>query len=161
MNWSRVARRALALGVAAFAFSSCAAEPAVAVPTPLKGSSQTLVVQGEYAPIALERVDGLSFDKGKVIVHGPSSTVTIDVPPVAEAAEPIRHWALVTEGEAAGKRALTFTHETTLEDFTIELPKSDSRVHYGVLSGKAGNDVMVLAWGADSRSYSCYVTIAH
>jgi len=129
------------------------------VPVSLKGSSETLVVRGEYAPLALDRVEGLSFDKGKVIVRGSSSTVTLDIPAATAAAEPIRHWALVTEGEAGGKRALTFIHDTTLDDFTIELPKSEAQLHYGVLSGKEGEEVMVLAWGTNSRSYSCYLTI--
>lgn len=159
MNWLCGSHRALALGVAFFTFSSCTAEPVGAVPVPLKGSSRTMIVQGEYSPIALDRVDGLSFDKGKVIVHGPSSDVTVDVPATTEAAEPVRHWALVTEGEAGGRRALTFTHDMTLDDFTIELPRSDAQLYYGVLSGKAGDEMMVLAWGSGSRSYSCYLTI--
>jgi hypothetical protein len=143
-------------GASLLALSACSPAP-IQGPVAINGSSRTLAVHGECTPIALDRVDSLTVDGGKVVVHGSAKNVTLGLPASVAAPEPDRHWALVTDGVAAGKRALTFTHDTTLDDFTIELPPGDADIHYGVLAG----DVMVLAWGTGSRSYSCVLTIAH
>jgi hypothetical protein len=128
-------------------------------PAAIEGSSQTLVVRGQYAPLAIERVDRLAVENGKVVARGGAESAPVPVPATADTARPNRRWALITEGLADDKRRLTFTHEESLDDFTIELPPSDAAIHYGVFSGSAGDDVMVLAWGEGSRSYSAYVTI--
>ena len=49
--------------------------------------------------------------------------------------------------------------ETSLDEFTIELPASEAPVRYGGLSGRDGNDVLVLAWGEGSRSFHADLTI--
>lgn len=127
----------------------------------LTGSSQTLAVRGEYASVALDRVDALTIDGGKLrlLVRGGSNSVTLDPPASADPAQPNRHWALVTESTNGGKRVVTFTHDMSLDDFTIELPPSDADLHYGALASRTGGDVLVLAWGANGRSYWGYVSI--
>ena len=55
---------------------------------------------------------------------------------------------------------MTFTHETTLDDFTLELPASDAPLRYGSLAGTNGDDVLVFAWGENSQSFWGWVTIS-
>jgi hypothetical protein len=129
-------------------------------PTPIDGSSQTVTVTGEYQSVAIDRVDRLSVMQGKLVLHGPSTNVAVDLPPGADQPKPNQQWALVTEGETNGQRTLTFTHEQSLDDFTISLPPGDAELRYGTLTGKTGNDVVVFAWGRESRSYWGFVTIA-
>jgi hypothetical protein len=132
----------------------------VAPAAPVTGSSKTVTVRGEYAPVALDRVTGLALENGRLVIRGPSTNVTVDPPASADPAKPVRGWALVTESTSGDTRSLTFTHETTLDDFTIDLPASDAELHYGVLAGRTGGEVMVFAWGEESRSYWGHVTIA-
>jgi hypothetical protein len=132
----------------------------MAQPAELRGSSQTLTVLGEYTPVALDRVDGLALENGKLVLRGGSGSVTLDLPASADPGRPNRHWALVTEGVATGKRVVTFTHDMSLDEFTIELPASDAELHYGALTSRTGGDVLVFAWGAASRSSWGYVAIA-
>ena len=134
--------------------------PVPAGPTPLTGSSQTLSVNGQYASVAIDHIDRLSVDGDQLVLHGSSASVTVPLPPGADQPKPGEHWALVTESNDGGKRTLTFTHEQSLDDFTIRLPASDAELRYGTLPGKTGDDVLVFAWGKDSRSYWGYVTIA-
>jgi hypothetical protein len=93
------------------------------------------------------------------VVRGSSSEVTVDLPASVDAARPNRGWALVTESGTGPMRTLSFTHETSLDDFAIELPAGDAHVYYGGLAGRSGEDVVILAWGEESRSYWGYVTI--
>jgi hypothetical protein len=130
-----------------------------AAPAAIAGSSRTMVVRGSYAPVAIDRVDRLSLEDGKIVLHGSSSVVAIDPPPLADPARPDRHWALVTETDNGRARVLTFTHDESLDDFTIELPPSEAPVRYGGLSGRDGSDILVLAWGEQSRSYHAELTI--
>jgi hypothetical protein len=127
---------------------------------PLTGSSKTVTVRGEYAAVDLDRVDGMSLRDGRLALRGSSKTVAVDLPPAADPAKPQRGWALVTEATGDDKRTVSFTHETTLDDFSLELPASDAQFYYGGLTGRNGEDVLVFAWGADSQSYWGYVTIA-
>ena len=55
---------------------------------------------------------------------------------------------------------MTFTHETTLDDFTLDLPASDAPLRYGTLGGRSGDDVLVFAWGENSKSFWGWVTIS-
>jgi hypothetical protein len=130
-------------------------------PTRIEGSSQTLTVAGEYAPVAIERIERLSLAGRTLVLHGPSSERVVPLPADATEPKPGDQWVLVTEGKAAdGKRTMTFTHAQSLADFTINLPYSDAELRYGSLAGKtAGEDVLVFAWGKDSRCYWGYVTI--
>ena len=141
--------------------SSGCSPTANAGPTPISGSSQTLVVSGQYAPVALDRVDRLSVDAGQLVLHGPSGNVTVPLPSVAGKPKPGEQWMLITESKADDKRSLTFTHEQSLDDFTITVPAGDADLRYGTLSGTSGDDVLVFAWGRASRSYWGWVTIAH
>jgi hypothetical protein len=137
-----------------------ACTPAVAQPVPLQGSSTTFEVHGRYAPVAIDRVERLSIDGGRLVVHGSSTRVAVDFPTEADPAKPSGHWALITEGSAGDARVLTFTHDQSLDDFTIELPPSQAQVRYGTFAGRQGDDVMVFAWGDHSRAYWGYVSIA-
>lgn len=151
--------KASAILASAALFAGCS-HPVMRTPT-ITGSSQTLVVQGEYEPVALDRIEGLSLDGSRLVLRsGSGSDVIEDLPGNADPAQPNRHWALVTEHATAGKRIVTFTHDISLDEFTIELPASDAELHYGVLASPNGGDVMVLAWGDNGKSYWAWVTIA-
>ena len=126
--------------------------------TPLKGQSQTMVVQGEYRALALDKVDRIALENGKIVFYG-STSVTVDPPASADASKVDRHWMLVTEGKNGASRTLTFTHNMALDDFTIELPASEAEFHYGVFSSPSSDGVMVFAWGEGSRCYWGYVTL--
>lgn len=126
---------------------------------PIAGTSQTLAVSGEFQPIALDRVERVSIDSGRLVLHGSAGTASVDLPPNADPAQANRGWALVTEGEGDQTRTLTFTHEMSLDDFTLELPASPAPFKYGSFAGRDGADVLVFAWGADSQSYWGWVTI--
>jgi hypothetical protein len=126
---------------------------------PIAGTSQTVVVRGTYSRVPLDRVDRVSIEAGKLVLHGSSSTVEVDLPASADPAKPDPHWALATEGDNGRARVLTFTHDMSLDDFTIELPRSQAPIRFGGLSGRDGNDVLILAWGENSQSYHAELTI--
>jgi hypothetical protein len=126
----------------------------------LTGSSKTVAVRGEYARVPLDRVDGLSVRGGRLVVRGSATEIEVELPLPTDPAKRNRSWALVTETMADSKRSVTFTHETTLEDFSLDLPESDAHLFYGGLTGTDGADLLVFAWGSDSLSYWGYVTIS-
>jgi hypothetical protein len=119
-----------------------------------------MVVRGHYLLVALDRVEGVSIDDGKIALRGSSSSVAIDPPASADLSRPTRNWALVTETNTGATRVLTFTHAESLDEFTVELPASEARIHFGVFSGSADTEVMILAWGQDSQCFWGHVTIA-
>jgi hypothetical protein len=126
----------------------------------LTGSSKTLTVRGEYSAVALGEVAGMALQDGKLALRDASKqTVIVDLPPMADATKPGRGWSLVTEANANDHRTVTFTHETTLDDFTLDLPASDAPLRYGSLGGKSEADVLVFAWGENSKSFWGWVTI--
>jgi hypothetical protein len=128
---------------------------------PLTGSSKTLTVRGEYSAVALGEIAGMALQDGKLALRDASkNTVTVDLPPTADPTKPGRGWSLVTEANANDHRMVTFTHETTLDDFTLDLPASDAPLRYGSLGGKTEADVLVFAWGENSKSFWGFVTIA-
>lgn len=129
-------------------------------PTPIKGSSQTVTVTGEYQPVTIDRIDRLGVEHGKLVLYGSSASVIVDLPNGADQAKANQQWALITESDANGTRTLTFTHEQSLDDFTISLPAGGAELRYGTLYGKTGDDVVVFAWGRNSRSYWGFVTVA-
>jgi hypothetical protein len=141
-----------------FVLPGCSHPPAG--PTDVVGSSQKYVVKGQYAPVALDQVDSLTIENGRLVIHGLSASQTVDLPAAADATKPDPHWALTTENDAGAKRAMVFTQDESLDDFTIELPAGDAEMHYGILAGPNGADVMLLAWGDKSQCYWGYVTIA-
>jgi hypothetical protein len=151
--------RTAAMAVSLVGLIGCA--PAAAQSGSLKGTSKTLNVQGRYSPLALDRVDTVSIKDGQLVVRGSFDSVTVALPAGADHTRPVRHWALVTEANVNGVRQLTFTHDQSLDDFTIEVPPTDAEVHYGVFEGPDGAEVMVLTWGADAKCYWGYVTIGH
>ena len=146
-----------AIAAALLALTACS--HAAQGPTPITGTSDKFVVQGQFAPIELEQVESLNIEHAKLVVHGQTGSVTLDLPASADATKPDPHWALTTENNIGGQHGLVFTQDQSLDDFSIELPPTDSEMHYGVLSGPDGQDVMLLAWGEQSRCYWGYVTI--
>ena len=126
---------------------------------PFSGSSNTLAVAGEYARATVDSVERINIENGKLVVHGTSGTESHDLPGSADAGQQNKGWALVTEGEADGARRLTFTHETSLDDFTITVPASDGQIAYGSLGGRDGNDVLLFAYGSASKTYWGWATI--
>jgi hypothetical protein len=150
--------RRLLLPIQIVLLAACAR--AAADRAPLTGSSKTLAVRGEYNAVAIERIDGMAIRDGRLALRGAQATVAVDLPPAADAASPGRGWSLVTEAATQGGRTVTFTHEITLDDFTIDLPASDAPLRYGTLGGRNGDDVLVFAWGENAKSFWGYVTIA-
>jgi hypothetical protein len=150
-------RRLLLLPAQILVLVACAR--AAADRAPVEGTSKTLTVRGEYHAVAIDQIDGLALRDGKLALRGSQATIAVDLPPTADATKPGRGWALVTETGTGSRRSVTFTHETTLDDFTLELPASDAPLRYGSLAGKTGEDVLVFAWGENSQSFWGWVTI--
>jgi hypothetical protein len=128
-------------------------------PVNITGASSTHVVQGELTPIAMDRIEGLGLVEGKIVVRGAPANITLDPPQSADPSRPNRHWTLVSEADLGGKRSVTFTHDQSVEDFTLELPWSDAELHYGALEAPDATDVVVFASGAGGVSYWGYVTV--
>jgi hypothetical protein len=126
---------------------------------PLTATSNTVDAAGEYHQLAIDAVERMTIDEGKLVFHGPSKSVSVDLPPNADASQRNRGWALVTEGEADNARSLTFTQEISLEDFTISVPPGDGQVVYGSLGARGGGDVLIFAYGSGDRAYWGAVTI--
>ena len=154
VRFARLALLALPVAAAVAACSQVSANGG-----PVSGTSRTLSVNGEFRPVALDRVDRVSIAGNHLILHGERGTAEVDLPTNADPSQPNRGWALVTEGEGDQTRTLTFTHEMSLDDFTLELPGSAAPLKYGSFAGRDGNDVLVFAWGAESQSYWGWVTI--
>jgi len=119
----------------------------------LSTSSSTTTATGEYARVDLDSVERMSIDDGKLVLHGATRSVTLALPPNADADQKNRGWALVTEGEGDGSRTLTFTQENSLEDFSVTVPAADGQVAYGSLGGRDGRDVVVFAYGSGNKAY--------
>ena len=126
---------------------------------PLNGTSSKLAVTGEYTRVQVDAVDRLTLEGGKLVIHSPNSSVTLDVPAGADAQQKQPGWALVTEGEREDARSLSFTHEISLDDFSIDVPPSPGQVAYGTLSGKSGHDLLVFAYGSGGKCYWGWVDI--
>jgi hypothetical protein len=118
-----------------------------------------VTVRGTYSPVALDRIERLSLENGRIVLHGSSASITVDPPAAADVSKPESHWALATESDNGRARVLTFTHEMALNDFTIELPRSDAPIRFGGFPGPEGTDILVLAWGEQSRCYKAELVV--
>jgi hypothetical protein len=148
---------ALVVFTAVLTASACSRPPEG--PADIIGTSAKFTVTGRYAPLAIDRVDSLSIEGGKLAVHG-STTQMLDLPPEADAGKPSPHWSLTNENDVGAKHSVNFTHDITLDEFTIELPAGTADVHYGTLKSRTGDaEVMLLAWGQQGKSYEGYVSI--
>lgn len=152
-----LSRRALFCAMAATLLVACSRVSANG--GPITGESKTLVVTGEFTPVALDTVERVSIESGKLVLHGTSATTTVDLPASADTTQSNRGWALITEGEDGDTRTFTFTHDMSLDDFTLELPNSPAPIKYGSFAGRDGRDLLVFAWGAQSKSYWGWVRI--
>ena len=126
---------------------------------PLTATAEKVTAAGEYRSVALAGIERMTIDNGKLVLHGSSGTLTIDLPANADPEQRNRGWALVTEGESDEARTLTFTQETTLEDFTITVPAGEGQVASGSLGGRDGNDVVLFAYGSAPNAYWGWVTV--
>ena len=129
-------------------------------PVAITGESKAVTVRGQYQAIDLDRVDRVSIEGSRLVLHGSAGSIAIDAPASADLQNPTRHWSLVTDATVADgrRRSLTFTHDMRLDEFVLELPASEAPLRFGTFTGPAG-EVMVFAWGSDSRSYWGFVTI--
>lgn len=138
-------------------FTACSERPDA--PGDITGASAKFAVAGKYTPIAIDRVDSISVDNGKLTIHGSSTTLTEDLPAGADPSKPERHWSLTTESDTGKMRALTFTHNETIDELTLNVPRGNAEMHYGTLKDQKGNDVILLAWGELGHSYWGYATL--
>lgn len=132
---------------------------AAAQVTPLQGSAGTVSARGQLSPLRLDQVSGVSLKDGRLVARGSFESVTIDLPTFIDTAQVIRHWALVTESSVDDRKVLNFTHDQSLDDFTIEVPATDAEIRYGVFAHRDGGEVMVLTWGRDAKCYWAYLVI--
>jgi hypothetical protein len=143
-----------------FALAAARCAPAAqSGPQSIHATSKGLTIDGQYTAVALDEVRHIAIEHGKLVLRSDDRTATVDLPADAGDPKTSDQWALVTESKRGNQRALTFTHEQSLEDFTFEVPASDAELHYGTLAGKSGRDMLVFAWGNQDRSYWGYVSI--
>jgi hypothetical protein len=149
MMWHRLA--GVTVAVAAFAgvvLPACAAQPDPRRPVPLTVTSSDFVVDGEYRLVDRDRVEALTIDNGRVVLKAAPSDLAIDLPPAADPARPLRHWALVTDAHVDGRRMITFTHSQDVKDFSIELPDGDAPVRFAAFAARTGDgEILVFASG--------------
>ena len=149
MNVSRLALLCASFGLV----STAACSRPLPEDGPLAATSEKLTVSGAYHRVQLDSVERLTIEDGTLVLHGTSGTAAVDLPPNADPNQKNRGWALVTEGESEGTRTLTFTQETSLEDFTVTVPAADGQIAYGSLGGRDGNDMLLFAYGSASKTY--------
>ena len=147
-----------AVAACSFALSGCAESARSGIP--FEGSSETLVVSGQYERLELERIDAVAVEGRSLTFSGPSGQAMVDLPETVDLVKPSRHWALVTEADRGSTRALTFTDAQSLDDFTVELPASDAPVRYGAFASVMGGDVVIFAWGEANQCYWAFVTVS-
>jgi hypothetical protein len=143
----------------ALALEGCSSHPVPSGPQPLTGSSKAWDVRGEYSAVDMDAIEHIAADHGTLVLRGGNDVVTVKLPAGAGEPKSGAQWVLITESKQDRVRSLTFTNDESLDDFTIELPLSDADVHYGTLTGSAG-DLLVFAWGRGGQSYWGYVTIS-
>jgi hypothetical protein len=153
---NRARRRCLVLLMLSNAIACSSALPERG---PLTATSDTVTATGEYQSVALDGIERMTIENGKLVLHGSSGTQALDLPANANPEQRNRGWALVTEGETDKARTLTFTQETSVDDFTISVPAGEGQVVYGSLGGRDGSDVLLFAYGSAPRAYWGYVTI--
>ncbi len=151
--------RSLVVLITIVALAASACSNVSATGGPITGQSGTLTVSGEFQPVVLDAVQRVSIDGSRLVLHGTVGTAAVELPTNADPAQTNRGWALVTEGENGDTRTLTFTHEMSLDDFTLALPASAAPLKYGSFAGRDGADMLVFAWGADSQCYWGWVSI--
>ena len=116
-------------------------------PRTLTATSNDYVVHGEYAFVALDRVESLKVDEGRLVLHGPPADLVLDLPPSADPQRPAHHWALVTDSHLDDRHQFTFSESESVTDITIELPDGQAPLLFDVFAGRAGGEVMVFASG--------------
>jgi len=152
-------RRSCGLLVVACSLGPSGCTQAAAQATSLKGTAGTVSVLGQLSPLRLDQVSGVSLKDGRLVARGSFENVAIELPAFVDTAQVVRHWALVTESSLDDKKVLNFTHDQSLDDFTIEVPATEAEIRYGVFAHRGGGEVMVLTWGKDAKCYWAYLVI--
>src|SRR5882757_9580231 len=78
-------------------------------PHALKATSKDYTVRGEFAFVALDRVESLKVENGRLVLHGPPADLVLDMPSSADPGRPARHWALVTDSHLDDRHQFTFS----------------------------------------------------
>ena len=72
----------------------------------------------------------------------------VDLPPDADPARRVLHWALVTDAHVDGHRVVTFTQSESVKDVSIELPDSEAPLRFAAYASRTGDgEVLVFAAG--------------
>lgn len=119
-------RRSCGLLVVACSLGPSGCTQAAAQATSLKGTAGTVSVLGQLSPLRLDQVSGVSLKDGRLVARGSFENVAIELPAFVDTAQVVRHWALVTESSLDDKKVLNFTHDQSLDDFTIEVPATEA-----------------------------------
>ena len=138
-------------------------EPA-AGPRKLTVTSNDYTVDGRYAFAAIDRIDAVRVENGRLVLKGAPADLAVDFPAAANPDQPARHWALVTDAHVDGRRLITFTEAEHVKDVSIELPDGDAQVHFDVFAARDGGEVLVFAVGdrqANQPSLYGHITIKH
>jgi hypothetical protein len=163
MSARRVASVAIALAATLGGGAACE-QAAPSGPQKLTVASKDYIVRGEYAPVALDRVDALKVEHGHLVLQGAPADVVVDLPAAADPERPARHWALVTDAHVDRHRLFIFTEAESVKDVSIELPDGEAPLHFDVFATRDGGEVLVFATGdrrAGSPSVYGHVTITH
>jgi hypothetical protein len=95
-----------------------------------------------------DRIDALTIENGRAVLKGSPADLAVDLPPAADPARPLHHWALVTDAHVDGHRLVIFTHSEAVKDVSVELPDGESPVRFAAFASRTGNDeVLVFASG--------------
>jgi hypothetical protein len=155
-------RCAVAAALAAVSLTGCGGRSADG-PHTITASSDVYTVAGQYSRVPLDRVDGLTIEQGKLMLHGAPANIAIDLPAGANPERPTRHWALVSDAHLEGRRLVTFTETESVTDFALDLPDGEAPLWFRVFDRPAGGEVLVFASGdakAGEPSIFGFVTIA-
>ena len=128
----------------------------------LQVASADYTVRGEYSPVALDRVDALAVEHGRLVLKGSPADIVVNAPAAADLGRPERHWALVTDAHVSGHRLFVFTDAESVRDVSIELPDSEAPLHFDVFALRDGGEILAFALGdrqAAAPSLWGYVTI--
>jgi hypothetical protein len=158
---ARLAASVVAVLVAMLGGSAaCEAPPGGA--QKLAVASADYIVSGEYTLVKIDRVDALRVENRRLVLKGAPADLVIDLPPAADPERPTRHWALVTDAHVDGHRLVIFTEAESVKDVSVELPDSDTPLHFAVLGARDGGEILVFAMGdrqAHQPSLYGYVSI--
>jgi hypothetical protein len=143
-----------ALGVAAGLVLAACAQSQSQGSLPLRVTSNDYVVRGEYRFVDGDRIDALTIENGRAVLKGSPADLAVDLPPAADPARPLHHWALVTDAHVDGHRLVIFTHSEAVKDVSVELPDGESPVRFAAFASRTGNDEVLVFASGDRKAGS-------